>query len=265
MNQNDFWALVDRATKNSAAKNDRETAKALTKELLPLPEADIIQWDAILDAYKTLADTSKLVAAAVVINGGTSDDRFIDFRVWLIMQGKAVYETALATPDSLADLELPFDWAEWELCGYAGSYAFTLKQQMQYLSADNPNRKPLLQRYGHRPNFEAEVLQSAINYNMYHRLRPEEWQPDIERKLLDTDVITLLQQYTPERELYQYYPSLTAHRRLVRQLGRDLQIDRQEISTMDALSLPHLWHKRVAWERQEELRESRRLRGEDVR
>jgi hypothetical protein len=40
--------------------------------------------------------------AAYLANGGCSDDGFDYFRGWLIGQGRKVYETVLADPDSLA-------------------------------------------------------------------------------------------------------------------------------------------------------------------
>ena len=43
-----------------------------------------------------------LWGAAFVMNGGCSDDGFRHFRDWLISEGEAVYEAALAAPDSLA-------------------------------------------------------------------------------------------------------------------------------------------------------------------
>ncbi|GAA1585730.1 hypothetical protein GCM10009678_80400 [Actinomadura kijaniata] len=43
-----------------------------------------------------------LWGAAYLINGGASDDGFDYFRGWLVSQGRAVYEAALADPDSLA-------------------------------------------------------------------------------------------------------------------------------------------------------------------
>ena len=42
-----------------------------------------------------------------MINGGSSDDGFHYFRAWLISRGQAVYEAAVANPDSLAGLTEP--------------------------------------------------------------------------------------------------------------------------------------------------------------
>lgn len=43
-----------------------------------------------------------MVGAAYLINGGRSDDGFDHFRGWLLTQGRATWQAALAEPDSLA-------------------------------------------------------------------------------------------------------------------------------------------------------------------
>jgi hypothetical protein len=42
-------------------------------------------------------------AAYLIGGGGCSDDGFDDFRGWLLGQGRATWQAALADPDSLAD------------------------------------------------------------------------------------------------------------------------------------------------------------------
>jgi len=97
-----FWQIID---------NARETAggwqgmlEPLVEALSQLEEPDIIRFKQINYEYQGLACKEKLWAAAYVLNNGCSDDGFIDFRAWLISQGKEVYMNALANPDSLADL-----------------------------------------------------------------------------------------------------------------------------------------------------------------
>ena len=59
-----------------------------------------------------------MVAAACIINDGSSDDRFTDFRNWLIMQGYDAYRQALIDPDNLAALNiLNPDFRMPEHCG----------------------------------------------------------------------------------------------------------------------------------------------------
>jgi Protein of unknown function (DUF4240) len=51
------------------------------------------------------------------MNGGSSDDGFRYFRDWLIPEGRATLEKALASPDPLAELPR-VEIAELELFGY---------------------------------------------------------------------------------------------------------------------------------------------------
>ena len=62
----------------------------------------------ILHIYEELADQYGLWDAASIMMEWCSDDGFIDFRAWLIAQGREVYLAALKDPDSLADVE-PYD------------------------------------------------------------------------------------------------------------------------------------------------------------
>ena len=78
----------------------------------------------ILQAYEDLADQYGLWDAASVIKEyGCSDDGFIDFRAWLIAQGKEVYMDALREPDTLADAE-PYGDCCFECLSYVGDYAY---------------------------------------------------------------------------------------------------------------------------------------------
>src|SRR5262245_57201855 len=100
MTKDVFWDHI-RATRRVEPE---EHADRLTKRLSKLPEAEIggfIQrWDeASVDAYRW-----DLWGAAYLINGGCSDDGFQYFRWWLLLQGRAAYEAALADPDSLAKI-----------------------------------------------------------------------------------------------------------------------------------------------------------------
>ena len=60
--------------------------------------AETVCWQDLQYAYMDLACMRKLFGAAVLINGGSSDDRFLDFTAWLVMQGKTVYESAFGRP-----------------------------------------------------------------------------------------------------------------------------------------------------------------------
>ena len=106
------------------------------EKLLQLPLQEIIGFHNYLRWYMDLADTPNLVAAAVAINDGTSDDGFTDFRAWLVSQGQEVYRKALKCADSLAELDIPQEsyYTQFELYGYIGSYAYEVKSLLEQKS-----------------------------------------------------------------------------------------------------------------------------------
>lgn len=75
------------------------------------------------------------LGAAYVINGGCSDDGFIDFRSWLIAQGKAVYDAALADPESLAG-HITEGFAAFEEIAYVPIEVFEAKHDEDWPGAN---------------------------------------------------------------------------------------------------------------------------------
>ncbi len=69
-----------------------------------LSQADLVAFYNFFEENKQLSYKWDLWAAAYTIQGGCSDDGFIDFRAWLIMRGKTVFENAIADSDSLHSL-----------------------------------------------------------------------------------------------------------------------------------------------------------------
>jgi len=105
VDRDDFWRLVEDAR---AAVPDPADADAVAAEAAALPAerpreqivaAQRVIWQLMADSYRT-----DPWAAAYHINGGCSDDGFDYFRGRLILRGRAVFERAVADPDSLADL-----------------------------------------------------------------------------------------------------------------------------------------------------------------
>lgn len=98
-----FWALVEAA--RDAAGEDLDERIAGLEQVLLTRDAEEVQ--AFQDKYDELlqrANTWALWGAAYLMNGGCSDDGFRYFRDWLVSEGEAVFEAALADPDSLAAL-----------------------------------------------------------------------------------------------------------------------------------------------------------------
>jgi hypothetical protein len=100
VNRDRFWQLVDNADGD---------AEELVEVLLDTSPEEIVGFEVELDALLDESNRWELWAAAYLINGGASEDAFDYFRGWLLLQGRTVWDAALADPDSLADVVDPQD------------------------------------------------------------------------------------------------------------------------------------------------------------
>src|SRR5262245_2640606 len=100
MTLDEFWEHIQ-ATK---CKNADEHVELLIKRLAKLKPDEIVDFDHWWGLMKREAYHWHLWGAAYLINGGCSDDGFIDFRSWLILQGRDIFHAAVSNPDSLADV-----------------------------------------------------------------------------------------------------------------------------------------------------------------
>lgn len=135
INKDTFWKLIQEA--KAACGQDMDAMTAFLKERLVSIEPEQAQnFHNIIHAYEDLADKFGLWdAAGIVKEYGCSDDGFIDFRAWLIAQGRETYLAALADPDSLADVE-PYGDCCFEELSYVGDYVY---EQLTSRSAYNHN------------------------------------------------------------------------------------------------------------------------------
>jgi hypothetical protein len=125
----EFWRLIASSKASSDGSFDGY-AESLQETLSQLPEANIVAFDRTFDQFMNRADTWDLWGAAYIIGGGCGDDSFIDFRSWLISMGQAVYESAVADAESLADIELGPEAEEdvfFEEFAYVASRAYEEK------------------------------------------------------------------------------------------------------------------------------------------
>src|SRR5262245_32845411 len=100
MTRDEFWEHI-RASKR---KDPDGHVERLTKRLTKLPVEEIIDFEHWWETACAEAYFWDLWGAAYTINGGCSDDGFIDFRTWLVLQGREVFEAAVKHPDSLSDV-----------------------------------------------------------------------------------------------------------------------------------------------------------------
>lgn len=126
MDREQFWSVIDKAS------GSREPESAIAEELGKLEPEEIASYQQHFDALFDEAYRWDLWGAAYLLEGGCSDDGFIDFRYGLISKGRRVFESALANPDTLADIEEAENISN-ELFGYVATQVYENKtgQQIQ--------------------------------------------------------------------------------------------------------------------------------------
>jgi hypothetical protein len=102
MDREQFWALIE-AAKTATGGDCRAQTAHLVAALSKRSVDEVLAWDHIHGDLMAESYRRDLWGAAYLINGGCSDDGFDYFRGWLLAQGQAVWQAALADPDSLAD------------------------------------------------------------------------------------------------------------------------------------------------------------------
>ena len=124
INKDTFWVLIGQAKKQCGQDMDA-FAQWLEDRLMEMSPEQALNFDNIVHGYRDLAYKYGLWSAAAILCDGCTDDGFVDFRGWLIAQGREVYMAALKDPDSLADVPIPAnrDCCCETLC-YVGSYAY---------------------------------------------------------------------------------------------------------------------------------------------
>jgi hypothetical protein len=103
MDDDRFWAFVG-AARDAAGEDVEDRVGGLEQVLLNHSPDEVAEFQRKYDELLARACRWDLRGAAWLMNGGGSDDGFRHFRDWLISEGEAVYEAALADPQSLADI-----------------------------------------------------------------------------------------------------------------------------------------------------------------
>ena len=161
INKETFWQLIEE-TKNQCGQDMDASISWIKKELLSMPPEQSLQFHTIMYEYRDAADKYGLWTVATLIKEyGCSDDGFMDFRAWLIAQGKDIYMAALENPDSLAKVEKYGD-CEFESLNYVGDEAYhELTGRSAYEDCT--------------PEMEERVLEKISGEIKYHPLQP----PDV--------------------------------------------------------------------------------------
>lgn len=98
-----FWKIID-AARSGASGDCGVVADGLVEDLSDRTVEEVVGFSVVFDQLMDRAYSWELWGAAYVINGGCSDDGFEYFRAWLVVQGQAVFEAALANPESLVEV-----------------------------------------------------------------------------------------------------------------------------------------------------------------
>jgi hypothetical protein len=121
MDENEFWALIDRSREDDPDAQ----ADALERLLSGRSREELEAFDRLYREQLARAYRWDLWAAGYVIAGGMGDDSFDYFCDWLVGQGEDVFDAALADPDSLADVPgIEEDEIEAEELRYAVQKAY---------------------------------------------------------------------------------------------------------------------------------------------
>jgi hypothetical protein len=153
MDREQFWILVE-AAKTVGGGDCQAQAGRLVAALAQRSVDEVLGWDQI--RHELLAESYhwELWGAAYLINGGCGDDGFDYFRGWLLGQGRAIWEAALADPDSLAahpevrSRRPLVRWSELLECDDMLYVAYDAYQAMtgQELTVEVLSRQPRLRR-----------------------------------------------------------------------------------------------------------------------
>lgn len=144
MNQNRFWEIIERSRVNVSLTCREgcfaQQLKDIRSILESLSDEEIVSFrdhfiEAIDNAYQW-----DLWGAAYIIGGGCSDDGFTDFRAWLISMGREVYYSALADPDSLADIHKRLDFDCYFFEAFLGVTLYLRPYELPFNEHPHPKR-----------------------------------------------------------------------------------------------------------------------------
>lgn len=143
MNKDIFWEMIDTAKQQSGG--DYEVMEQILTERLSRMEPEhIALFYAINEEYIKIANSESVYDVGCVLNdGGLSDDGFMDFRGWLIAQGKDVYMKAIKEPKSITELSLKAKngGCTWETFNYVAIDAYQTNTGQDIYDADITSEK----------------------------------------------------------------------------------------------------------------------------
>ena len=128
MNKEQFWRIVEDVRSSADPRDQGAILFALQEQLRKLPSAEIMEWQEIFQFYDDAAYRDELWAASGAMGAHCTDDGFMDFRSWLISQGRDVYMAALRDPESLAEVDTEGQSLNFEEYAYVAPKAYAQRR-----------------------------------------------------------------------------------------------------------------------------------------
>lgn len=153
INKETFWGLMARA-KERCGQDICAEYDWLEETLTLMAPEQVLRFQHFTRSYRDMAYKYGLWSAACILTHGCNDDGFIDFRTWLIAQGRETYLAALKDPDSLAAVE-PYSDCRFENLSYLGDMIY--EEKTGHSVYDEPIPRGL--------QMELDVAKSEIVYN----------------------------------------------------------------------------------------------------
>ena len=101
MTEKKFWELIDSA--QSSGLEEKALRSHLSSLLVDLSGKDLIDFTNHYNRRMDQLYDWRIWNAVYLIRGGCGDDRFFDFRDFLVSRGKATFKRVKADPESLLD------------------------------------------------------------------------------------------------------------------------------------------------------------------
>ena len=98
-----FWKIIDLTRQDVGANRGRQI-KRIEKILSQCEPDDLKSFDAHLSAQISLACTFHFMVATFVVFSELDDSLFVNFRIWVILQGSKAFAAAVKNPDTIAKL-----------------------------------------------------------------------------------------------------------------------------------------------------------------
>ena len=108
MNKNEFWELIQKSYQEANWETDKQM-EILINKLSEYPQEEILKFQKIYEIYAEEANRKKIHAAAHIMADGCEKECFEKFIGWLISRGKEPYLNVLQNPDSIVDLDMPYE------------------------------------------------------------------------------------------------------------------------------------------------------------